>query len=98
MSTRHLRNITISQLESFLELAQCKYMSNEKGHCKYTRADLNRPVVFQNHIDPVPEFIVKNILRLFPYSKDDFFEILDGVKIVERESQKVFNIRPAKNK
>jgi hypothetical protein len=73
-------------------------MSNDKGHCKYTRADLNRPIVFQNHIDPVPEFIVKNILRLFPYSKDDFFEILDEVKIVERESQKVFNVKPAKNK
>jgi len=98
MSTRHLRNITISQLESFLELAQCKYMSKVKGHCKYTRGDLNRPIVFQNHIDPVPKFIVKNILRLFPYSKDEFFEILDGAKIVERESQKVFNIKPANNK
>ena len=73
-------------------------MSNVKGHGKYTRADLNRPIVFQNHIDPVPEFIVKNILRLFPYSKDEFFEILDGAKIVERESQKVFNIKPANNK
>jgi hypothetical protein len=88
MSGRHLRNISISKFESFLELAKCNFIKNEKGHCKYVRADLNRPIIFQNHIDPVPEFIVKNILRLFPYSKDDFFDILEGIKKVEREGAK----------
>ncbi|SEP42256.1 hypothetical protein ACFGVS_26985 [Mucilaginibacter sp. AW1-7] len=92
MSTRHLRNISISQFESFLELALCQFKKNEKGHCQYTRADLNRPIVFQNHIDPIPEFIVKNLLRLFPYSKDDYFDILEGTKIVNRKSLKVFEL------
>lgn len=93
MSGRYLRNISISKLEAFLELALCQFKSNEKGHCKYTRADLNRPIVFQNHIDPVPEFIMKNILRLFPYSKEDFFDILEGKKKIVRTGQKIFELK-----
>ena len=92
MSTRHLKNVSISQFESFLELAHCKFIKNEKGHCKYTRADLNRPIIFQNHINPIPEFIVKNNLRLFPYSKDDFFDILEGVKVVEQVNNKTYKL------
>jgi hypothetical protein len=88
MSTRHLRNISISQLESFLELCQCKFNKNAKGHVQYIRADLTRPLTFQNHIDPVPEFIVKNLLRGMGYSKNDFFDILEEKKIVERAGTK----------
>lgn len=94
MGTRKLSNITISQLESFLELSGCKFIKNDKGHCKYSRSDLNRPLIFQNHINPVPEFIIKNLLRLFPYSRDEFFDILEGIKIVERQGN-TFIILPA---
>ena len=92
MSTRKLSNISISQFESFLELAGCKFIKSEKGHCKYFRSDLLRPIIFQNHIDPVPEFIVKNLLRLFPYSRDEFFDILEGIKRVEKTG-KVYTIK-----
>lgn len=98
MSIRHLRNISISQFESFLELVHCKFIKNEKGHCKYTRADLNRPIIFQNHIDPIPEFIIKNNLRLFPYSKDEFFDIMEGLQVVDRVNEKVYKLIPGKKK
>jgi hypothetical protein len=71
---------------------------NEKGHCKYTRADLNRPIIFQSHIDPIPEFIVKNNLRLFQYSKDDFFDILEDIKAVERVDEKTYKLIQGKRK
>lgn len=87
MSTRHLHNISISQFESFLELVQCKFIKSKKGHCQYTRSDLFRPIVFQNHIDPIPEFILKNLLRLFPYTKDEFFDILEGKKEVAKNGK-----------
>ncbi len=80
MSTIHLRNVSISKLESFLELCLCKYIKNKKGHIQYTRTDLTRPLPFQNHIDPVPEFIVKNLLRGLSYSKNDFHDILEHKK------------------
>tara|TARA_Y100001934_G_scaffold278371_1_gene379445 strand:+ start:1037 stop:1336 length:300 start_codon:yes stop_codon:yes gene_type:complete len=88
MSTRHLRNVSISQLESFLELCLCKYIKNKKGHIQYTRADLTRPLPFQNHIDPVPEFIVRNLLRGLGYSKNDFHDILENKKEVVRKGNK----------
>ena len=57
----------------------------------YLRAVLTYRETYEEVYDHV-------LLALEDKSKDDFFEILEGVKIVERESQKVFNIKPAKNK
>src|SRR5690554_6655009 len=85
MSTKHLRNISISQFESFLELACCKYNKTKGGHAKYLRSDLNRPIIFQTHIDPVPEFIVKNNLRLLNISRKQFWDILNSKAKVEKK-------------
>jgi hypothetical protein len=69
--------------ESFLELAQCNDISAKGGHHqKWTRSDLNRPIIFQKTIDPVPEFIIKNNLRILGVSKKEFYEILESVKTV----------------
>lgn len=92
MSTRKLKNISVSQFESFLELCHCKYIKNEKGHAKYFRADLNRPIIFQTHIDPIPEFIVKNNLRLMNMSKEDFFDVLELKKKVDEITFEVVNV------
>lgn len=97
MSARHLKNISISKFEAFLELAQCKFKSNKKGHVQYIRSDLTRPLVFQNHIDPIPEFIIKNLLRNMGYSKNDFFDILEGkVEVIEciENDKKSYEIKP----
>jgi hypothetical protein len=88
MSAQHLRNISRSRLESFLELCLCKFIKNTKGHVQYTRSDLTRPLTFQNHIEPVPEFIVQNLLRGLGYSKKDFFDILEGKKVVKKIGNK----------
>lgn len=58
------------------------------GHLKYTRCDCNRPIVFQSYIDPIPEFIIKNNLRILGYSKDDFHDILEGKKEIQRIGNK----------
>lgn len=84
MTIRSLKNISISQFESFLELCGCKYIKTTGGHIKYSRCDLNRPIVFQSHINPLPEFIVKNALRPLNISRDEFFDILEGKIVLER--------------
>lgn len=96
MSTRHLRNVSISQLESFLELCKCKFVKNKKGHGQYIRSDLTRPLPFSNHVNPVPEFVVQNLLRGLGYSKNDFHDILEGKKLVEEKSDKTFVIKDVK--
>lgn len=84
MTIRQLKNISISQFESFLELAHCKFLRTKGGHYIYSRSDCFRPITFQSHIDPVPEFIIKNNLRVLGYSKEEFFDILLGIKVIER--------------
>ena len=76
MSTQKLTNVTLADYELFLQKAGCKHIRTNGGHRIYSRKDLTRPVVVQTHIDPVPEFIIKNALRALKLNKKDFFEIL----------------------
>jgi predicted RNA binding protein YcfA (HicA-like mRNA interferase family) len=74
MSTRHLRNIGLKDYLTFLEYIGCKCNRTTGGHHHYTRKDLNRPITVQSHIDPVPEFIIKQHLRALNMSKKDFLD------------------------
>lgn len=96
MSTYKLSNISMSEFESFLELSLCKFIKNEKGHAKYSRSDLFRPIIFQNHINPVPEFIILNALRPLGYNKKDFFDILHGRKKVEKTANGTYTLVKSK--
>ena len=80
MSTYKLSNISISNFKEFLTKAGCDYQGTEAGHEKWSRHDLTRPVIFQTHIDPVPEFIIKSNLRTLNMSRQDFFNTLFDVK------------------
>lgn len=95
MSTRKLSNISLAKYQAFLELAGCSLIRNNSGHDVYTRADLLRPIVPQNHIDPVPERIIKQGLRTLGLSRADFFDILERRKEVVRTTPtgKVFVLR-----
>lgn len=47
------------------------------GHEKWSRSGLDRPITIQTHIDPVPEFIVKQVLRHLKMVRDTFFNEFD---------------------
>ena len=74
MSTRHLRNISLDDYCSFLVHVGCKLTRTTGGHFHYTRNDLLRPITLQSHIDPVPEFIIRNHLRQLGMSKTQFLD------------------------
>lgn len=76
MSTRKLSNITLNHYREFLEKAGCKKIRTEGGHEVWSREDLLRPIIVQTHVQPVPEFIIKNALRNLGLTKQDFFNIL----------------------
>lgn len=90
MSTQKLSNISVAKFQAFLELVQCKWIKTEGSHEKWTRADLLRPVIFQSTIDPVPEFIVRNNLRVLGYGRKEFFEVLGGKKTCKREKDRFY--------
>ena len=76
MSTHKLSNVSLEDYRLFLKKAGCKCVRTSGGHEHWTRKDLNRPVTIQTHVNPVPEFIIKNGLRILGLTKKDFFEIL----------------------
>ncbi|MCM1517768.1 MAG: hypothetical protein NC117_03925 [Pseudoflavonifractor sp.] len=76
MNTRRLSNIPLADFRLFLRKAGCTSASISGGHEKWTKRGLLRPIIVQTHVDPVPEFIIKNTLRTLALSKDDFFRIL----------------------
>jgi predicted RNA binding protein YcfA (HicA-like mRNA interferase family) len=75
MSTRHLRNISLKDYCKYLEHIGCKCIRTKGGHYQYTRSDLGRPLTLQTHIDPVPEFIITNHLRVLNISKTEFLDV-----------------------
>lgn len=72
MSTKHLRNIPLKLYRDFLKDQGCVCNRTNGGHEHWSRQDLLRPIAVQTHVDPVPEFIIKNALRQLKLSKNDF--------------------------
>ena len=76
MSTKKLSNIPLKDFRKFLKSQGLNIIKSTKGrggHEKWSRADLDRPITIQTHIDPVPEFIVKQTLRHLDMTRDEFF-------------------------
>lgn len=78
MGGQHLRNIPIRTLRKYIKSKGLTYIRTKGGHEIWVKSSLARPVVFQSHIDPVPEFIVLNILRTIGESREDFINFLES--------------------
>jgi hypothetical protein len=58
-----LSNISLKLFRLFLAHKGLRKIRNSGGHEIWSRVDLKRPVILQTHVDPIPEFIIKNNLR-----------------------------------
>ena len=79
MTTKKLSNIPLKDFRRFLKNQGLNIIKTSKGrggHEKWSRVDLDRPITIQTHIDPVPEFIVKQILRYLEITRVEFFKYL----------------------
>ena len=77
MSTNKLSNISLKDFRKFLVnqgLTLAKASKGRGGHEKWTKSGLDRPITIQTHIDPIPEFIVKQVLRHLEMSREEFFQ------------------------
>ena len=72
-------NLPLAVLQKILLHQGCKRIRKTKGHDKYARQDLLRPITIQNHIDPVPEFIVKQVMRTLKLNNKDMDRILKEI-------------------
>lgn len=71
-----LKNIPLKTFRQFLTHQGLKCIRQSGGHEIWSRHDLTRPVPLQSHIDPVPEFIVKTILKTIKATKEDYIDFL----------------------
>ncbi|MGI8600148.1 MAG: hypothetical protein ACR2KB_12920 [Chitinophagaceae bacterium] len=69
-------NLPLSTIRKILSHSGCKKLDIKGGHEKWTRSDLLRPIIIQTHIDPVPTFIILQIMRTLNLSRNDMERIL----------------------
>ncbi len=71
-----LKNISLKTYRDFLTDQGLKCQRKNGGHEIWAGASTSRPVTFQSHIDPIPEFIIQNGLRNIGLTKQDFIDWL----------------------
>ena len=76
MGGEHLRNIPLKTIRDYLAWKGLKIYRTKGGHETWGCSGLLRPIVIQTHVDPVPEFIVKQILRNLNSNREDFIIFL----------------------
>ena len=76
MNTFKLSNISIAEMRTLLKNCNCELARISGRHEMWVRSDLGRPITIQTHIDPVPEFIVKQICRHLSISKKEVHELI----------------------
>jgi len=69
-----LKNISLQDYRKYLNYIGCNLIRTKGGHEHYSRKDLARPLTLQSHIDPVPEFIVKQHLRYLNKTRKEFLD------------------------
>jgi hypothetical protein len=82
MSTKKLSNIQLNDFRKFLKKQGLRLVKDSKGrggHEKWISDALERPITLQSHVDPIPEFIIKQILRYLKMNKEDFFNEMDQI-------------------
>lgn len=74
---KKLSNLTIAEVRGALKALGLTKERMKGGHEIWVKPGMLRPVVLQSHIEPVPEFIVKNIIRTIGVTKQIFLGALD---------------------
>ncbi|RLD45094.1 MAG: type II toxin-antitoxin system HicA family toxin [Bacteroidetes bacterium] len=80
MSIGKLSNIPLKDFRNFLRNKGLNIIKTSKGrggHEKWSRLDLDRPITIQTHVDPVPEFIVKQVLRHLKMTRKEFVKAIN---------------------
>ena len=89
MNTYRTSNLSIADFRQFLADKGLKEVeSGNTGHEKWNKEGMLRPVVFQTHIDPIPEFIVHNNLRNMGLTATDLRAWLKERDAKKRASKK----------
>lgn len=76
---KSLSNISVKDFRNALTLLGLSPIRTKGGHEAWMKKGMLRPVIFQSHVNPIPEFIIRNNLSNIGISKVDFISILNKV-------------------
>ncbi len=79
MAVKRLSNIPLKLFRKFLKSQGLQVIKGSKGrggHEKWSKQGLDRPITIQTHISPVPEFIVKQVLRHLGMDREEFARVM----------------------
>ena len=69
---QHRKIVRVLELEGFV-------LARHRGsHMVFVKTGIERPVVVPQY-DPLPVFIIKNVLRTARISRERYFELLEGI-------------------
>ncbi len=71
-----LKNIPLKNFRAYLQYCGLKLIRTKGGHEIWSAKNLTRPVILQTHVDPIPEFIIKNNLRTMNKSEEHLLKFL----------------------
>ncbi len=74
---RNLSNISINELRAILTMFGLKKVTVRGGHEKWGKPGMKRPITIQTHIEPIPEFVVKNAIRNLGITRQEFLAVLE---------------------
>lgn len=74
---KKLSNITLDEFRAFMKAQGLTMQRTNGGHEMWAREGMARPVVFQTHIDPLPEFVVKNNLTAMGVTRKEFLDFFE---------------------
>lgn len=76
---KNLRNITVSDLRRILRIYGCEFARTKGGHEAWKSDKVARPIIFQTHVTPVPEMVVRNLIRDLGTTKEEFLKIYETI-------------------
>ena len=74
-----LRNITLADFRRILTALGCEFARTKGGHEAWKRPGLTRTIIFQTHVEPLPEIVVRNAIRDLGITKERFLEVYENL-------------------
>ena len=76
---RNLSNVTIAEFRAIMILLGLTKVRTKGGHEAWMKAGMTRPAIVQTHVDPVPEYVLRNNLRVIGIGRDEFLSLLENL-------------------
>ena len=76
---KNLSNITLREFRAALVALGLACVRTSGGHEAWMKPGMTRPVIFQTHIEPLPEFIVRNAIRNLDLTRQQFIDMLENL-------------------